>query len=64
MIANSMESEINETGKIFSEPIFCSVGFLKNQLPPPPYHYFGNFLVHSEKGQEIGNYVNLMHSYM
>ena len=36
MITNS---EINETGNIFSHPfLVCSAGFLRSQLPPPPYH--------------------------
>ena len=49
MTANS---EINETGKIFSYPfLVCPGGFLKIQLPLPPYHYFGNFNVFSEKGK-------------
>ena len=36
MITNS---EINETGNIFSHPfLVLPAGFLKSQLPPPPYH--------------------------
>ena len=48
MIANT---EINETGKIFSLPfLVCPTIFLKNQLPPSPCQFFGNFVVPFEKG--------------
>ena len=46
------KSEINKTGKFFSQPfLLCPAGFLKNQLPLSPYHYFENSIVHSEKEQ-------------
>ena len=51
MIANS---EINENEIIFSHPSLVGpAGFVKNQLPPSLlYHFFKNFIVPSEKGQE------------
>ena len=48
MIANS---EIVEDGIILSHPVLVDpAGFLKNQLSPLPYQFFGNFIVPSEKG--------------